>query len=104
MTKCIEITTLFNGGVSMLKFVLIIIFAVVIKYLFSKKKSKISLVELGIDCEYKCEHGNFIIKGKKSNFTIKKNGRFEFLVKDGQIIACKDKRKTPEFVYYGGAR
>lgn len=88
----------------MLKFVLLIIVGAVIIYLFCRKKSKISLVETGINCEYKCEHGNFKIKGKKSDFTIKKNDQFEFLIKDGQIIACKDKRKNLEFVYYGGVK
>jgi hypothetical protein len=88
----------------MLKFVLFIIVGVVIINSFNKKKSKISSFDDGINCEYKCEHGNFKIKGKKCDFVIKKNGQFEFLVRDGQIIACKDKRKTSEFVYYGGVK
>ncbi|RMD02320.1 hypothetical protein D9O40_06700 [Clostridium autoethanogenum] len=86
----------------MLKVILLIIVCMVIIFLFRKKKSKRSLVECNINCEYKCKEGYFKIKGKKNNFTIEKNGEFKFLIKDGQIIACKDKRKNSEFVYYGG--
>ena len=39
---------------------------------------------------------------KKDNFKITKDNQFEFLVKDGQIVATKDLKGSDEFVYYGG--
>lgn len=87
----------------MFRLMLLIIIFVYIVHLFNKRKKKMVLAEGRLYCEYKCQQGNFEIEGIKSSFTIKKNSRFEFLIKDGQIVACKDKRKNDEFVYYGGA-
>lgn len=69
-----------------------------------KKKRRNKTGNVRIKQTYKCKEGKFYIKGKKNNFTISKNGTFEFLVKDGQIVACKDNRKRANFVYYGGEK
>lgn len=86
----------------MFKFILVVIIFFYIRHLLDKKKKKRALAEGRLYCDYKCQQGNFKIEGIKNDFTIKKNGRFEFLIKDGQIVACKDKRKNSNFVYYGG--
>ncbi|MDD7794367.1 hypothetical protein [Clostridium sp. 'White wine YQ'] len=52
--------------------------------------------------EYNCKEGNFKYIGDKDNFVVSKDNRFEFLVKDGVIVACKDKKRHSDFVYYKG--
>ena len=49
---------------------------------------------------YESKEGKFIIKGSKEKFIIKKDDRFEFLIKDGRIIAFKDLSVSNDFVYY----
>ena len=49
---------------------------------------------------YELKEGKFIIKGSKEKFIIKKDDRFEFLIKDGRIIAFKDLTISNDFVYY----
>lgn len=49
---------------------------------------------------YELKEGKFIIKGNKEKFIIKKDDRFEFLIKDGRIIAFKDLTISNDFVYY----
>ncbi len=51
---------------------------------------------------YESKEGRFVISGQKNNFVITKNENIAFLVKDGQIVACKDKRVGDDFKYYGG--
>lgn len=48
------------------------------------------------------EDDQFKISGKKSSFIINKNNRFEYLVENGLIVACRDKSKSSQFKYYGG--
>ena len=43
-----------------------------------------------------------MVGGKKNKFKICKNNNIEFLVENGQIVACKDKRVSNEFKFYGG--
>lgn len=50
---------------------------------------------------YKSKEGEFDILGVKNEFVVMKNKKIEFLVKDGQIIACRDLRVGNEFIYYG---
>ena len=71
---------------------LIIIAAVVL--IVKKQKS--------VNSDYYFDHDKFIIKGKKNKFIVNKNGCYEFLVLNGQIVACRDKSKSPEFIYYRG--
>lgn len=48
------------------------------------------------------DEGRFLVKGKKKNFKIKKDDRFEFTVVNGQIVSVKDKRVSARPVKYGG--
>ena len=66
-----------------------------------KKHDKIHPI---ISENYSCADGTFEAFGKKNHFTIKKNNKIEYLVKDGQIVACRDITKSPDFVYYGGEK
>ena len=47
------------------------------------------------------KEGKFVIKGKKNKFIICKDDNISFLIEDGQIVACKDKRVSDEFKFYG---
>lgn len=60
------------------------------KRLFKRKFNK----------RYDLKNGKFIIKGSKEKFIIKKDNRFEFLVKNGRIIAFRDLNISKDFVYY----
>lgn len=53
-----------------------------------------------INIRYELKEGTFIIKGSKEKFIIKKDDRFEFLIKNGRIIAFKDLSISNDFVYY----
>lgn len=53
-----------------------------------------------INRRYELKEGTFIIKGSKEKFIIKKDDRFEFLIKNGRIIAFKDLSISNDFVYY----
>lgn len=74
--------------------------------IISKKRSRKTKTQgnIRIKQSYISNEGKFYINGKKNSFSISKNGVFEFLVKDGQIVACKDKRNGADFVYYGGEK
>lgn len=48
-----------------------------------------------------CDEGEFLVRGKKEKFTIKKDGRFEFSVVDGQIVSVTDKQASVQPVRYG---
>jgi len=56
-----------------------------------------------IDMVCRSEAGSFTVKGNRRYFTVRKNGNFEFLVRDGQIVAVRDLRRSSEYVFYGGA-
>lgn len=55
-----------------------------------------------IDRAYMSDAGVFRVEGKANRFVIRKDDRFEFLVENGVITACKDRTRHKEFVYYGG--
>ncbi len=65
---------------------------------FLKFKSDYS----SISQKYESVEGNFVIKGNKNKFVITKNNNISFLVENGQIVACKDKRISKDYKYYGG--
>jgi len=77
-------------------FVVIVIIAPVLFFVIRGKKQK------NINMSYTSDLGEFKAKGNLDAFTIKKDGRFEFLVKDGVIVACKDKERHQDYIYYGG--
>lgn len=79
---------------------LIILVVAIFLYVFIKKLQKSK--EKKVYEHYSCEEGNFIVKGRKNNFVVRKNGNIEFVVKDGQIVASRDLRISRDFVYYGG--
>lgn len=53
-----------------------------------------------VNIKYVKGNDTFKLKGKKDNFIITKNGRHQFLVKDGMIIAYKPKKIFRKFKYY----
>lgn len=81
--------------------ILLIIIAIVIAFFIIYRTSK-KQKEKKVYEQFSCVEGDFIIKGRKDNFLVKKNGNLEFLVKDGQIVASRDLRIGKDFVYYGG--
>ena len=53
-----------------------------------------------INERYKLFNSDFTAKGKIGNFIINKDKRFDFLVEDGVIVACRDRKRFKEFIYY----
>nr|WP_288713254.1 hypothetical protein [uncultured Intestinibacter sp.] len=83
--------------------IIIAIFTIIclgIYFIKNKKTRKQKAID--VSQKYKCYEGDFVVVGKKDNFKITKDNQFEFLVKDGQIVATKDLKVSDEFVYYGG--
>jgi len=71
--------------------------------LLKKRKKKNNIIEIRkVDCAYESELGEFKADGELEKFVIKKDDRYEFLVENGVIIACKDKVRNKQFIYYGG--
>ncbi|MFD1780152.1 hypothetical protein ACFSFW_15910 [Fredinandcohnia salidurans] len=74
---------------------------VVISLLFLYKRSREKLVKpVSVRVMYSSGNGNFEATGDVEEFVIKKNDRFEFLVKDGVIVACKDRNRHSDFIFY----
>lgn len=44
----------------------------------------------------------FKIKGDEDTFIISKNKQYDFLVKQGRIVASRDRSRSRKFVYYEG--
>lgn len=81
----------------------IVLIAVVACFILYKKGIFDSKSEnINVSQKYDSKYGNFVISGKKNKFVITKNEYLSFLVEDGQIVACKDKRIGNDFKYYGG--
>ena len=76
--------------------IIMVIICALIIYVFIKNSKK------KIKKYYSCEEGEFDIVKEKEKFIISKNGNFEFIVKNGKIISCKDKRNSENIIYYGG--
>ena len=53
-----------------------------------------------VNIKYKKDGDTFKLKGKKDNFIITKNGKHQFLVKDGMIVAYKPTKLFSKFKYY----
>ena len=53
-----------------------------------------------VNIKYKKDGDTFKLKGKKDNFIITKNGKHQFLVKDGMIVAYKPTKLFSRFKYY----
>lgn len=86
----------------MLKIIIIIMLVFAVYLLFCSKKDNLNENLNSINKRFSCDEGTFYISGKKEEFIINKNNKFEFLVRDGQIIAYKDKKNNNAFTFYGG--
>lgn len=78
--------------------IVLIIIIVVKKNNGSENKEIIPKVEW----YQKTETGEFKAIGKMNKFIISKDDRFEFIVENGVITACKDKQISDEFIEYRG--
>ncbi|MFI3201645.1 MAG: hypothetical protein R3Y54_08995 [Eubacteriales bacterium] len=76
-----------------------IILIIVIIILVVRKKNKLKN-NPKLKKTYRCEDGKFKVKGKRNNFIVRKNKKIEFLVKDGNIVACRDLRVSRKFILY----
>lgn len=53
-----------------------------------------------IHVKYSNSDSTFVVDGTTDKFVIKKDDRFEFLIENGIIVACKDKKRHKDFIYY----
>ena len=79
----------------------VLIVAIVCFVLYKKGVSNFASDNIDVSQKYDSEAGQFVISGKKNRFVITKDENIAFLVEDGQIVACKDKRVGNDFKYYG---
>ncbi|PEQ91746.1 hypothetical protein CN481_15770 [Bacillus sp. AFS006103] len=80
---------------------LILVFILVIFLILKiKKRTPKQVPEEMVEVSFSNENGQYVATGNTGEFIIKKDNRFEFLVKDGVIIACKDNSRYQEFIYY----
>lgn len=88
-------------------FAFIIVLVLIIGAIFFIKRKNVSVYKLNnkiVNQTYESLEGKFEINGRRNKFVIRKNHDIEFLVKDGQIIACKDMRISNDFQFYGGEK
>lgn len=81
--------------------ILLILIAMTVTGVYIYKKLK-NPENKSVNQIYESKDGRFVIEGKKRRFKICKSNNIEFLVENGQIVACKDKRISDEFKFYGG--
>lgn len=81
---------------------IVLLVAIVCYILYKKGVFNVSPDNVDVSQRYDSELGRFVIFGKKKKFVITKDENIAFLVEDGQIVACKDKRVSNDFKYYGG--
>lgn len=84
----------------MLIIVLIVLVFVCVYYVIGRRITNNKKEAEIINQTYNSAEGNFVISGEKDRFIITKNELISFLVEDGQIVACMDKRVDKEFKYY----
>lgn len=86
-------------------FIIISILAFMV-YLLVKKRnlSENGMVNNSVNQIYESPEGKFIIEGKRNSFRICKDNNIEFLVENGQIVACRDKRVSSKFKFYRGEK
>ncbi|MBS4174293.1 hypothetical protein [Bacillus sp. FJAT-49736] len=53
-----------------------------------------------IHATYSNSNSTYVADGTSDRFVIKKDDRFEFLIENGMIVACKDKSRHSDFIYY----
>ena len=71
--------------------IIAILVILILVYFYSTKKTL---------CEYNSKDGKIVLNGTDKNYIIRKDNRFEFLVKNGDIVAYKDKTVSDKFKYY----
>lgn len=84
-------------------FIAAIIIGVIAVMLLKKRRSsenKDSIRKL--NWSQKTAIGDFKAIGKMNKFIISKDDRFEFIVENGVITACKDKKFSDKFIEYRG--
>lgn len=81
---------------------IILIFILVVVYFRMRKTKTVALIKPKEQIKefYKSAEGEFKIIGYKDEFIVTKDKKLDFLVKNGQIVASRDKRIGKEFVYY----
>ncbi|WP_066304002.1 hypothetical protein [Bacillus sp. FJAT-29814] len=85
----------------MLLVALILVFILLFMIIFTIKNKTIKQVPMEtVKVNFSNKNGQYVATGNTGEFIIKKDNRFEFLVKDGVIIACKDNSRHQEFIYY----
>lgn len=77
---------------------IIFVIAIVMSIVNMHAKKRIQRIDRNFDTEF----GKFKATGNMERFIISKDEKYEFLVENGVIVACKDNQRHSEFVYYGG--
>lgn len=90
------IQTIYNKNNNLFLIIVLIISILYIINLIAFIISRKNIVNI----KYVKGNDTFKLKGKKDNFIITKNGRHQFLVKDGMIIAYKPTKLFSKFKYY----
>lgn len=78
-------------------FVSVVLLSIALAYVLYIRKSR---SRIKINHTYTSKAGVFRMEGLTKRFVICKDERFEFLVEDGIITACKDRKIHTDFVYY----
>lgn len=82
-------------------FIIIILVFLGWKYQRAKKENQFNeMFPTDIDVTYSNSGSTYVADGTTDNFIIKKDDRFEFLIENGIIVACKDNRRHTDFIYY----
>lgn len=104
-------------GISLVYILVLIASLFILFYFLWIKKAKLNDAELDysepailpmrpgmedekIEKAFKMNDSQFDVNGNSKEFIIKKDNRFEFLVKNGVIVACKDMQKHTDFIFY----
>lgn len=90
------IQTIYNKNNNLFLIIVLIISILYIINLIAFIISRKNIVNI----KYVKGNDTFKLKGKKDNFIITKNGKHQFLVKDGMIIAYKPTKLFSKFKYY----
>jgi hypothetical protein len=81
--------------------VFILLALIVVFYILNRrKKVKGKHITRKVKLTFEDNQASFVVEGNTDEFVIKKDNRFEFLVKDGLIVACKDLKRHENFIFY----
>lgn len=82
--------------------IILLVLTLIAILVFTLNKKSYGKSAVKVNESYTCEDGNFKVSGDRNCFIIEKDKQYDFLVQNGLIVACKDKRISSKFVYYGG--